>query len=197
MFFEDGKPVSDATTTMQAMPIFLSQILPTGLIGLIGAGMLAAFMSTHDSYLLCWSSVIVQDVVAPLAGDRLSSRARIVLARLFIVAIGLFLLLWSLWYPLEQDLWDYMAVSGSIYFTGAFALLVGGLYWKRASRVGAYVALVAGGGSLAGLGFVRDAIGLSKEITGAHVGLSVAVLALVGLVGGSLLFPDRDRRHDA
>ena len=34
-------------------------------IGLIGAGLLAAFMSTHDSYLLCWASVLTHDVVAP------------------------------------------------------------------------------------------------------------------------------------
>lgn len=50
-----------------AMPLMLGRILPIGLIGLITAGMLAAFMSTHDSYLLCWSSVITQDVIAPFS----------------------------------------------------------------------------------------------------------------------------------
>lgn len=195
VFFETGRPVGNPEVTMQAMPVFLSQVLPTGLIGLVGAGMLAAFMSTHDSYLLCWSSVLVQDVVAPLTGERLGARARVTLARALILAIGAFLLVWSLWYPLEQDLWDYMAVTGSIYFTGAFALLVGGLYWRRASRVGAYLALVAGGGSVCGLGFVRDVIGLEASITGAHVGLTVTGLAIVGMVAGSLAFPDRSDRE--
>ena len=134
----------DPQTTLLAMPVFLSQILPAGLIGIISAGMLAAFMSTHDSYLLCWSSVLTQDVVAPWFKRGLSSKKRLLLTRVFILAIGIFILIWGLWYPLGQDLWNYMAISGAIYFAGAIALLVFGLYWKRASKVGAYSALLCG-----------------------------------------------------
>ena len=122
--FEAMGGMASADATLQAMPAFLSQLLPIGLIGVVGAGMLAAFMSTHDSYLLCWASVLTQDVVAPLYGRELSQRARLLLTRAFVVSIGVFLLIWSLWYPLQQDLWDYMAVTGAIYFTGAFALLL-------------------------------------------------------------------------
>ena len=62
---------ADSTTSLAAMPVFLSQVLPVGVIGIIAAGMLAAFMSTHDSYLLCWASVMVQDIVNPLTGGKL------------------------------------------------------------------------------------------------------------------------------
>ena len=55
-----------ALDNLYSLPVFLGRILPAGLIGIITAGMVAAFMSTHDSYLLCWSSVLTQDVVAPL-----------------------------------------------------------------------------------------------------------------------------------
>jgi len=149
VFFSDGTPVKEMS--MHAMPVMLSQVLPMGLIGLVGAGMLAAFMSTHDSYFLCWSSVLVQDVIGPCLRRPLSTTARLTLARTFIFLIGAFLLVWSLWYPLEQDLWDYMAVSGAIYYTGAFALLLAGLYWRRASRVGAYAALLCGALAVFGL----------------------------------------------
>jgi SSS family solute:Na+ symporter len=204
-FGTDGKPVDDKILTLHAMPVFLSQILPAGLIGLVGAGMLAAFMSTHDSYLLCWSSVLVQDVVAPCARRELSAKTRITLARVFIFLIGAFLLVWSLWYPLGVDLWDYMAVSGAIYFTGAFALLLAGLYWKRASRVGAYLALAAGGLAVLGLKPAKEAAGLVKveealsTLTGAEVtisteivGLTTITLAAFLMVAGSLLFPDKE-----
>ena len=195
MFFtEAGAPVADATLTLQAMPIFLSQILPTGLIGLIGAGLLAAFMSTHDSYLLCWASVLTHDVVAPATGETLSTRHRLLLSRVFILLIGLFLLVWGLWYDLGQDLWDYMAISGAIYFTGAFALLLTGLYWKRASTVGAYLALITGIGALAGLGPVNRALGL-QAYTAAEIGLATTVLSLGLMVAGSLLFPDKREVH--
>jgi len=131
IFLPEGTEASSDIILM-AMPVFLSQILPAGIIGIISAGMLAAFMSTHDSYLLCWSSVLTQDVVAPWFKNGLSSKARLLLTRIFIVAIGIFILVWGLWYDLGQDLWDYMAISGAIYFTGAIALLVFGIYWKRA-----------------------------------------------------------------
>ncbi len=180
---------ADAQVTLMAMPVFLSQILPAGFIGIVSAGMLAAFMSTHDSYLLCWSSVLTQDVVAPWFRRGLSSKTRLLLVRIFIPCIGVFILVWGLWYPLGQDLWDYMAISGAIYFTGAIALLVFGLYWKRASKVGAYLALICGFGSILGLRPVQAVLGM--DVSSAIVGLTVIALAIVLMVAGSLVFPDR------
>lgn len=195
-FSADGTLTVNSDDTLRAMPLFLSQMLPTGLIGLMAAGMLAAFMSTHDSYLLCWSAIIVEDVIQPATGNRLTPRTRLLLARTFIFLTGLFLLAWSIWYPMEQDLLDYLAVSGAIYFTGAFAVLLCGLYWKRASRAGAYAALAAGGCAVLGLTPIRRALRLTNEdlgmtLTEADVGLAVAALALLLMAVGSCLFPDK------
>jgi Na+/proline symporter len=52
-----------------------------------------------------------------------------------------------------------MAISGAIYFTGAIALLVFGLYWKRASKVGAYSALACGFIAIIGLKPVQNWLG--------------------------------------
>ncbi|MHC4594411.1 MAG: sodium:solute symporter family protein [Planctomycetota bacterium] len=201
---------ADPQLTLMAMPVFLSQILPVGILGFVTAGMLAAFMSTHDSYLLCWSSVVTQDVVAPCFKKGLSSKTRLLLTRIFIVAIGIFILVWGLWYPLGQDLWDYMAISGAIYFTGAISLLIFGLYWKRASKVGAYLALISGFCAVVGLKPVRDLVFRLASVLGldtvraqayvnsipsaklsAIVGLTIIALAIVLMVAGSLIFPDR------
>ncbi len=147
-----------AVDNLYAMPIFLGRILPAGLIGLITAAMIAAFMSTHDGYLLCWSSVITQDIIAPLFKERLDNPTRIRITRILIVLIGLYILYWGLFYTGEEDIWDYMAVTGAIYFTGAFSLLAGGLYWPRASSTGAVLALVAGITAVIGLGPVQQAV---------------------------------------
>ena len=152
---------------LYGMPLFLGRILPAGVIGIITAGMIAAFMSTHDSYLLCWSSVLTQDVVAPLyeqGARRLSARARITLTRVFIVVIGVYVLCWGLLYHGSDDIWDYMAVTGAIYFAGAFALLLGGLYWKRASSTGALLALLAGLVAILGLSPVQTGIEMLMNI---------------------------------
>ncbi len=201
-FQKDGQIQTDSETlpTLRAMPTLLSQILPAGVIGIIAAGMLAAFMSTHDSYLLCWASVMVEDIVNPLTGNKLGVRRQLFLARAFIVLIAAFLLVWSLWYPLGQDMLDYLAVSGAIYFTGAFAVLLFGLYWRRASRVGAYLALASGGCATLGLKPVQRWLNLTKEelgfeITVEYVGLGTVSLAVVLMVVGSLLFPDASDAH--
>ncbi|MEJ2704510.1 MAG: hypothetical protein P8Z79_18910, partial [Sedimentisphaerales bacterium] len=149
-----------------------------------------AFMSTHDSYLLCWSSVLTQDVVTPWFKKGLSSKTRLTLTRIFIVAIGIFILVWGLWYPLGQDLWDYMAISGAIYSIGATTLLVFGLYWKRAGKVGAYLALICGFCAFLGLRPIQVMLGL--DVSSAVVGLIVIALAVVLMVAGSLVFPNRD-----
>ena len=190
IFLPEGNKASSDILLM-AMPVLLSQILPAGLIGIVSAGMLAAFMSTHDSYLLCWSSVLTQDVVAPWFKKGLSSKARLLLTIIFIVTIGIFILIWGLWYDLGQDLWDYMAISGAIYFTGAIALLVFGIYWKRASTVGAYLALLCGFGALIGLKPVQVILGI--KLSSAIVGLTVIACAIMLMVVGSLIFPDRNR----
>ena len=146
----------EAVDNLYAMPIFLGRILPAGLIGLITAAMIAAFMSTHDGYLLCWSTVITQDIIAPLFKERLDNPTRIKITRILIVLIGLYILYWGLFYTGEEDIWDYMAVTGAIYFTGAFSLLFGGLYWHRASSTGAVLALLLGVTAVFGLGPVQD-----------------------------------------
>lgn len=197
----------DALESLYALPVYLGRILPVGIIGILTAAMIAAFMSTHDSYLLCWSSVLTNDVAKPLLGDRLSDKGAVLLTRIFVVVIGLLILLVSFVYPLKADLWDYMAVTGAIYFTGAFAVLCGGLYWKPASRCGAICALVAGSfavfglpavqeGILNGLGFTPDRIDvLMKTFSGERVGLATVGLAMFGMVAGSLLLPDKKSNH--
>ena len=97
--------------------------------------------------------------------------------------------MWGLWYDLGQDLWDYMAISGAIYFSGAIALLVFGLYWRRASRLGAYLSLICGFGALFGLKPVQALFGI--DVSSQIVGLSVIALACGAMVVGSLLFPSK------
>jgi len=181
----------DSSLQLRAMPIALSSLMPAGFIGLLTAGMLAAAMSTYNTYLHTWSAVLTQDFVAPLTGNRMSSRTRILVARIIMCLIAFFLLVWGLWYPLGERLWDYMAITGAIYFTGAFATLTGGIYWKGASRAGAYGAFLCGFMMVVGLKPVQDLLGVNWR--GEYVGLTVTIGACVALVALSLLFPERKK----
>ncbi|MBN1351090.1 sodium:solute symporter family protein [candidate division KSB1 bacterium] len=147
--FQGAEPLK---SPQYGMPIFIGKVIGTGWLGLLAAGMFAAFMSTHDSYLLCWSSVITQDIVSPLRKKGLSDKKRILITRISIVVIGLFLLIWGLWFEAPVSLWNYMAVTGTIYLAGAFTVVVAGLYWKKASSTGAIIALFAGLIAVLGIG---------------------------------------------
>jgi SSS family solute:Na+ symporter len=208
---------SDSSHALHAMPLMLGKIMPIGILGLLVAGLLAAFMSTHDSYLLAWSAVISQDIVGPLTPrGKLSDRQSILVTRVSVVVIGVFLLVWGVWFELPESVWSYMAVTGTVYLSGAATALIGGMYWRRASSTGALLCLLGGLSALPLLfieKFQRMAAGISPDLkldqftdlqTEALVAvkvwlnqpticLAVYAVCVVLFVAGSLLFPDK---HD-
>ncbi len=202
-FFPDQELLDSGVEKLNglyAMPIFLGRILPAGLIGIISAAMIAAFMSTHDSYLLCWSSVITQDIIAPLTGDRLNEKQRVMITRLLILIIGAYILAWGLFYEGSDAIWSYMAITGAIYFTGAIPILIGGLYWRGASSTGAFCALLAGCSATLGLEPIRlwlgknlldDSARASEWFTAERVGIGAIILTVVVFVVVSLCVPDQ------
>ena len=195
--FQAAVQAGGDVNTQAAMPLFLAKIIPSGLLGLVTAGMVAAFMSTHDSYLLCWSGVITQDVVAPLLKNELTNKQRILITRVAIVATGFMLLTWGLWYEVSSNLWQYMAITGTVYLAGVFPVVVGGLYWSRSSSVGAYIALLGGLTGILGLDpcikflnsqFVE--MDASITVDSNILMLMTFAFSLLGFVAGSLLWPD-------
>ena len=175
-------------SSQYGMPIFIAKIIPSGLLGLLTAGMLAAFMSTHDSYLLSWSSVITQDIISPLKKG-LTDKKLLKINRICIMLIGISNIIMGLWYEPPVSLWNFMAITGSIYLSGAFTVIVAGLYWKKASSTGALLAVLLGLLALLGLGpwTAKGVWYLSDKF----IGVSTYVLCAVGMIAGSLLFPDK------
>ncbi|MEL0174773.1 MAG: sodium:solute symporter, partial [bacterium] len=56
---------TDTLKSQMRAPFVLSEVLPVGLLGAFAALMLAAFISTHDTYLHSWGSIFIQDVIMP------------------------------------------------------------------------------------------------------------------------------------
>lgn len=196
----------EALSNLYAMPIFMGRLLPPVLIGVITAGMIAAFMSTHDSYFLTWSSVITQDIVAPLRKKEFTTRARVRLTRVVIILMGGYVLYWSVFYQGREDIWDYMAVTGGIYFTGALVVLMLGVYWRRTSTFGALLGLLSGLLMLFGLEPIQKGVGLKYQaengewievLSSPQIGLITVAIAIVVTVSGSLLRPDKKPSEEA
>lgn len=135
-------------TSLYAMPLALAKLVPAGMMGLLIAAMLAADMSTDSSYMLTWASVIYNDILAPFRRHakehEVDERRGLLWNRAIVAAIGVFLLIYGLWYELKGDLWSYLAVTGTVYLSSMATLLIACCYWKRANSWGAAAAIVVG-----------------------------------------------------
>jgi SSS family solute:Na+ symporter len=129
--------IGKTTNTLDAMPTFLATFVPIGLMGLCIAAMLAADMSTDSSYMLTWASVIYNDILAPFRKGTWSEKRGLFWNRTIVALIGLFLLFYGLWYPLEGDVWTYLGITGTIYLASISVILIASCYWKRANSWGA------------------------------------------------------------
>ena len=127
-----------------ALPKLIALAVPIGLIGILIAAMLAADMSTTSSYLLAWSSVIYNDLLGPIHQNKWPEQKAIRVNRFLIAGIGLFLLLYGLWYPLKGDLWGYLQVTGTIYLSSMMVILIAACYWEPANDWGAMAAIAVG-----------------------------------------------------
>jgi SSS family solute:Na+ symporter len=185
-------------TTLMAMPKFLSVAVPSGLMGILVAAMLAADMSTNSSYMLSWASVIYNDILAPLrkGTHAWTEKTGLLVNRFIIAGIGIFLLLFGLWYPLKGDLWTYLGVTGTIYLSSMSTLLIACCYWKRANSWGAAGAILVGA-TIPTLFLAMEIVpipatqDLAKTIGPYYSGISAYVLAWVAMIVGSLLKPAR------
>lgn len=171
--------------SLTAFPTAALALLPAGLLGLLVAGLCAAMMSTFDGYLLCWSAVITRDIFMPLSKHAWSEQKQVWAIRMCVIACGVFMYYWGMMYKGSEDVWDYLAITGAIYFTGAIPVIIGGLYWKRATAFGAKCSILAGLGALVGLEPIRQVLQLS--VSGAAIGCLTVLFATSVFVIGSLL----------
>ncbi len=185
-----GLPAGVGSET--AMPRFLGLTLPTmftGFLGLMIAAMLAAEMSTDSGYLLTWATVIYNDLINPCLRRPLSERARLLTVRVLVLAIGVFLVFWGLWYQPPGNIWEYLAITGNIYLASLFALLIGALYWRGANSWGAISAIVLGAAGPITFLIVNAIVEKDSpwRIPGEVSGLAAFGFAFAGLVVGSLV----------
>jgi SSS family solute:Na+ symporter len=169
---------------LEAMPRYITTVLGNGVRGLVVAGMLAATMSVNSAYLLGWSSVISQDIVGPARSRPMSEASQLKLNRAANVFVSLFIMFWGLFYKPPGAVFFYLAITGAIFLAGTFVSVAAGLYWKRASAIGAYMAMA--GGVLGAVGYLI--LGLPAN----YCGFGAFGIAGLGMLIGSLLSPHRE-----
>ena len=173
---------------LDALPLLIKAIVPSGILGLIFAGLLAASMSTYASYLLSWSSVVSQDIIGGVikfvSGKELNSRKQLLVSRITIAAVMIFIIWWSLFHKLEGYLYFYLNMTGMLFLPGTLISITLGLYWKKSRTAGAYLAFTLG--ALPPL-FYLIASESIKNAWASRIGWGGFLLAFLGMVIGSVI----------
>jgi SSS family solute:Na+ symporter len=178
--------------TLLAMPKLLGMIVPVGLMGILIAAMLAADMSSDSSYMLTWTSVIYNDIMAPFRKTKWSEKKGLLWNRMIVAVIGIFLLIYGLWYPLKGDLWTYLGVTGTIYLSSISVLLIACSYWKKANNWGAAAAIFFG--ALIPVSFLvleqlPSTAAFARKIGPYYSGIATYLIVALAMIVGSLLKP--------
>ncbi len=164
----------------------VARILPAGIVGLACVGFVAATMSTFSSYLLAFSSILLQDGIGPWIKRELTPEQRVRGVKYGVVLIGIFIYFWGAFYHFPETVFRYITLTGSLSYAATVTVLVGGIYWPRGNVKGAYCAFLGSAiPPIAGL--------LMPSIPPTNAGLASFVLAPIGFVAGSLLSAPHQR----
>lgn len=144
--FVDALPLVDGTKNYNlAVPLFLIEQLPVGIVGLSLVALFAAAMSSLDSVINSLSATTMEDFVRRFYGTDWSEKTELLYSRLLTVAWGV-LTLWLAFHVEDIASTVLVAINkiGSLIngpVLGVFAL---GLLTTRATGLGACAGLLAG-----------------------------------------------------
>ena len=176
-----------------AIPTLINTLLPAGLKGLMFAAFFAALMSSVDSYLNSCVTIFTGDVYRPihqrLTGQPLSDRYGLVLGR----AITALSLVFASWYApafqQSETLYDVIQTLLSLFQGPTLAILLVGIFWRRATGWGGFAGLTIGFCLTFGLNLLGDAVFLSDDTAYLNVSFWSFLVSLLVAVAVSLLTP--------
>lgn len=125
-------------------PAAIIHILPTGLLGAFAGVILFAFITTHDTYLLAWGGLLIQDVIIPLKAKRLSPKQHMMWIRISVLFVAVFIVIFSMLFKQVDNIFMFFDISASLYVGAAGVVLLGALYWKRGTTTAAWITMTAG-----------------------------------------------------
>ena len=128
----------------QAFPILMSNLLPSGLRGLVAAGLLAALMSSLASVFNSCSTLFTVDIYKKLKPDTPEDK----LVRTGQIATVVVVIIGIIWIPIMANisgvLYEYLQKVQSYIAPPITAVFLLGIFHKRINSQGAFVTLVVG-----------------------------------------------------
>ncbi len=133
-----------STAPKDAMVGSIAAFLPAGIKGMFLALMFFYMLSTDTAYMHSWGVIFVQDVLLPIHGKPVSPRMHLLLLRLSIAMVALFAVVFSLLYFQNDFIQMFLVATGAFFTAAGGCAIIGGLYWPRGNKYGAWAALAVG-----------------------------------------------------
>lgn len=103
--------------------------------------LISAIMSTTSSGLLAPSAILSENIIKPYFGSRLKEKYFLWILRGNIVAVALIATVMAQW---KTNIYELVAGASILLLVSLFVPLTAGLYWKKASEMGALMSIVFG-----------------------------------------------------
>jgi SSS family solute:Na+ symporter len=159
-------------------PVLIYKLLPTGLLGLVIAGLLAAMSSSISATLNSASTLITMDFVSKI-NKNITNKG---LVRAGQIATVVLVILAAVWSPMVEtvasSLWEYLQLVLGYISPPIVAVFMVGLFYKRANGHGAFYSLIIG--YLLSITFILLKINdVAPNVTDIHFLLQVPLLFVI------------------
>lgn len=137
-----------AGDTQSSLPRMVLEHMGMPIQILFFGSLLSAIMSTTSSAILAPAAIFSENLIKPLMKNRLSDERLLLITR---GAVLLFSVMATVMACMRSNIYELVGESSILSLVSLFAPLTLGLYWKRATRLGAELAMI--GGLVAWIGF--------------------------------------------
>ncbi len=158
-------------------PVLIYKLLPTGVLGLVIAGLLAAMSSSISATLNSASTLITMDFVSKI-NPNMSSKSLVRAGQIATVVLVIAAAAWAPFIESFDTLWEYLQIVLGYIAPPIVAAFVIGLFYKRSNGQGAFWSFILGYG-LAIIYIYMKYSGDYPSLENVHFLIQVPVLALV------------------
>ncbi|MEJ1240186.1 sodium:solute symporter family protein [Chryseolinea sp. T2] len=141
--------------------------------------LLSAILSTASSAILAPAAIFSENLIKPLAGNRLNDKQLLTATRISVLAFSVCATIMAC---LRSDIYELVGESSILSLVSLFVPLTFGLYWSKASNTGAMISMIAGMMSWIIFEFL--------EIDWPTL-VPATLISLVAMIAGSLIWPKK------
>jgi SSS family solute:Na+ symporter len=123
--------------------VMIRELLPTGVKGLLAAGLLAAVMSTVESALNSTATVVAEDIVKRVR-PQTSDRSLVTIGRITAVIVVILAILWSPYGGKFASIFEAINKIPMMFAPAITCVFLFGVFWRRGTKEAAVTTLIFG-----------------------------------------------------